>query len=225
MGKVEVFQGRDSAFTAFVVDKTTKTAIGIEGQSFISMEMLKTDGNKLTIFAPLIDAVNEIQTVTFPSDPTSGTFKLDYGNGNITPVINWDDDAAAVQVALRALRIFSAVVVSGVINQAAGLTLTYAGNDGGRNQVEPLIDSNSLSDGAPVVPVVAETTAGVAENGIDVVSEERGELRIKLSEAQTSLLKAEKDQTVVFTIRKGAVDMNIPPHENFLDVLSNPLDA
>lgn len=220
MGKVKVFQGRDSAFTAFVIDQEKKTAIGIVGQSFISMEMTKTDGNKLTIFAPLTAAVDEIQTVTFPTTPTSGTFKLDFLNGNISPAINWDDDAAAVQVALRTIKIFSGVTVAGVIDQATGLTLTYAGNDGGRNQDEPLIDSNSLSDGAPVVPVVAETTAGVAENGIDVVSEERGELRIKLSEAETALLLAENDQTVVFTIRKGNDDLNIPPLDDFLDVVA-----
>ena len=222
MALVTITQGRDFEFTAFLVDQDKKP-VDITGQSLVKMEMKKTDGNKLTMFAPLTPAVNEIQTITFPTTPTSGAFKLDFGNGNITTAINFNDNAAAIQAIINALKIFSSVVVTGVVDQATGLTLTYSGNDGGRNQAEPLIDTSTLSDGSPVVPVVTETVVGVAENGIDVVSEARGELKIKGSEAQSILLKADDDQTAVFIVRIGAKDLNIPPAENFHTVLADPL--
>lgn len=222
MSQVKITQGRDFEFTAFLVDQDKKP-VDITGQTLVKLEMKKTDGNKLIMFAPLTPAVNEIQTITFPTTPTSGSFKLDYGNGNVTAAINFNDNAAAIQVIINALKIFSSVVVAGVVDQATGLTLTYSGGDGGRNQAEPLIDSNTLSDGSPVVPVVTETVTGVAENGIDVVSEPRGELKIKGSEAQSILLKADEDQTAVFIVRVGEKDLNIPPTENFHTVFTDPL--
>ena len=223
MSQTEITQGRDFEFTAFLKDKKTKKPIDITGQTLVSLEMKRTDGTKLIMFAPLTAAVNEIQTISFPSTPTSGKFKLDFGNGNITDFINFDDNAAAVQTAINAVKIFSAVVVAGVIDQATGLTLTYGGNDGGRNQPEPLIDSSTLSDGSTVVPVVAETTTGVAESGIDVVEEKRGEIKIKGSEVESALLKADSNQTAVFIVRIGAKDLNIPPVEDFHTVFSDPL--
>lgn len=222
MGKVKITQNRDFEYTAFLVDEDGKP-VDITGFTLVKVRKGNTDGSTLELFAPLTPASNEVQDITFPSDPTSGQFKLDYGNGNKTAFIQFNDNAAAVQAAINAVKIFSAVSVAGVIDQATGLTITYAGDDGGRNQPEPLISDSTLSDGSPVVPVVVETTPGVAENGIDVVSAQRGELKIKGNELQAGLLKEDDDQTTVFVVRVGAKDLNIPPALDFHDVVKDPL--
>ena len=219
MGKVQVTQGRDFEYTAFLKDKDGQ-AVPIVGWTFIEVKKINADGSTLRLRAPLVAKVNEVQKIDFSVNPTGGTFKLDYGNGLVTQAINFNDDAATYQAKVNALSIFSGVIGAGVIDQATGLTTTYGGNDGGRDQPIPVVINNLV----PVLDVtVTEVTKGIAETGVDVVSAERGELKIKGSEIESAALNAAIDQTVVFIVRIADKDLNIPPQESFLDVVIDPI--
>lgn len=106
----------------------------------------------------LVAGVDEVQNIDFGSStPTSGVFKLTY-RGETTADINWDDVAADVQVALRALDGLSEVTVAGTF--PADFVVTFAGADG--KQEQPLLGyaDNTLDDGAPVTITITETTPG-----------------------------------------------------------------
>ena len=221
MGKVKITQGRDFEYTLFLKDKDGKP-VDITGHSFIRLQKGKEDGSILNFNLPAQAAVDEVQKISFPSDPTSGSFALDYGDGNVTGLINFNDNAAAVEALINALNVFSQVSVSGSITQATGLTITYTGNDGGRAQPNPSIVTNTLSDGAAVVPTVAALTAGVAESGLTVVSAERGEIKVKGSEADSNSLTGQ-NKPGVLEIKIGSKDLNIPTIQDLYDVDVNPL--
>lgn len=222
MGLVKITQDRDFEYTFFLKDKDNQP-VDITGHSFVRLQKKKTDGTILFFCAPKTAAVDEIQKVSFPSDPTSGAFALDYGNGNKTGAIQFNDNAATVQTLLRALKIFSGLAVSGSITQATGLTITYAGNDGGRDRVLPTIADNTLDDGSPVIPTLATLTPGIAESGLTVVSAARGEILVEGSEDDSNLLITGKDQTGVLEVKIGSKDLNIPAITNLYDVEENPL--
>lgn len=218
--KIDITHGRDFEYTVFFQDKNGKP-VSLVGQTLVKVKKKNTDGSVLILSSPLTAKVNEIQKITFSEDPTGGDFKLDYGCGFITAAINWDDDAATVQAKINALNLFSAVVVVGVIDQATGLTLTFGGNDGGRDQPLPIVTDNLQPDAVIVTP--SEDTKGIAETGVDVVSEARGEIKVKGSEIQASALLVQLDQTMVPIVRIGDKDLNIKPQEEFYDVFSDPL--
>jgi len=219
MAKIQITQNRDFEFTAFLKDKNGN-ATPIVGQTLVKVKMKNADGTTLELVAPQVAKVNEVQTLAFSEDPSSGTFKLDFGNGNITANINFNDSLATVETKINALNIFSAVVVTGVIDQATGLTLTFGGNDGGREQPLPIV-TNALLPTLIVTP--AETVKGVALSGVLVVSEERGEIKVNGSEVQSALLEEANNQTAVFIVRIADKDLNIPPQISFHDVLADPL--
>lgn len=66
-----------------------------------------------------------IQTISLFAVPASGTFKLQYLDER-TDSINWDDDAATIQAALRALTGLGSVTVSGSLALQA-IQITFAG--------------------------------------------------------------------------------------------------
>jgi len=101
--------------------------------------------------------IDEVQTVTFSSVPTSGVFKLVHET-NETVDINWDDTNTEIQTALNNLASLSAVTVTG--NYTDGFVVTFTGADG--DQEQPLLTTadNTLSDGAAVNVTVTETTKG-----------------------------------------------------------------
>lgn len=120
--------------------------------------------------------VDEVQTVAFAGTPASGTFKLQYtdylGDSTKTATLNWNDSAATIQAALRAISGCEGVVVTGSI--AAGLTITFSGVSGKRPQVEltaPAADNNLL-DGvsASVVITITETTPGEFQATVDMTA-------------------------------------------------------
>lgn len=98
----------------------------------------------------------EVQSVSFPAAPVSGSFVLQLTGGN-TAAIDWDDTASDVQSKIRAVTGYEDVLVTGSI--PAGLEVEFAGVSG--DIALMTIGSNTLSDGVdPVVPVVAEDSAG-----------------------------------------------------------------
>lgn len=114
----------------------------------------------------------EIQTVQFSATPTSGTFVLNYGLNN-TAAINFNDAAVDVQTKMRAVDGLQNVVVSGAIDLASGLTLTFPTTDGDRDQVQ--LGANTLSSGTPVVVTTATTQEGISDvtgsiNGAQVIT-------------------------------------------------------
>jgi hypothetical protein len=124
--------------------------------------------------------VDEVQTIAFAGTPASGTFKLQYtnylGDSTKTATLNWDDNAATIQAALRAISGLEGVVVSGSI--AAGLTITFSGVSGKRPQLEltaPAVD-NALLDAvsASVVITITETTPGEFQATVDMTATETG---------------------------------------------------
>ena len=121
----------------------------------------------------LIAGTDEIQDIDFSGVPTSGSFKLQFGN-ETTAFINWDDAAIDVQNALNALDELSAVTVAG--DFTAGFTVTFAGADGKQPQATLVEDSNTLDDGAAVTIAIVETTPGVYQAQVDCAAEATGPL-------------------------------------------------
>lgn len=107
----------------------------------------------------VIPLIPEVQTISFGAQPASGSFVLEYGLLS-TAAIDWDATAGEVQTALRLLAGLEEVVVTGEINVADGLTVSFAGVVGDIDALT--IDSNTLEDAGttPVVVTVAEETAG-----------------------------------------------------------------
>ena len=141
------------------------TIFSVDGDS--SIRFVTTDE------ATLIAGTDEVQDIDFSGVPTSGAFKLQFGN-ETTAFINWDDAAIDVQNALNALDELSAVTVAG--DFTAGFTVTFAGADGKQPQATLVDTSNTLDDGAPVTISITETTPGVYQAQVDCEAEVTGEL-------------------------------------------------
>lgn len=73
---------------------------------------------------PILMPQRSQQAITFTPAPTSGQFKLAYGNEE-TAVLDWNDATIDVQNALRALTGFADILVTGSI--AGGLTVDFVG--------------------------------------------------------------------------------------------------
>ncbi len=101
----------------------------------------------------------EVQTVTFDANPAAGSFELNFGMVASDPIA-WDDTAAEVQTKLREIPGLEKVVVSGVIDQADGLAISFYGAHGDVSLMT--ITNNTLATGgsSPVTPTVAQEDAG-----------------------------------------------------------------
>jgi hypothetical protein len=82
------------------------------------------EGTISTLAAAVVMAQTSSQLVSFSAAPVSGTFTLTY-DGQTTAAIDWNDTAADVQTALRALTGLSAITVAG--NFTDGFTVTFTG--------------------------------------------------------------------------------------------------
>ena len=87
--------------------------------------------------------VDEIQTIAFSSEPTSGTYKLGYG-AEKTSALNYNDDAAAVQTALRLLTGLSAVDVAAA-GEGFGFVVTFTGSHADAGMIT-FSDASTLID-------------------------------------------------------------------------------
>lgn len=95
------------------------------------------------------------QTITFATQPVSGSFVLSY-DGNNSAAINWNDANATIQSKLQAIPGLASATVVGEISGGV-LTVTFTG-------VTPpalllVLSANSLLDGAgdAVAPTILET--------------------------------------------------------------------
>ena len=129
--------------------KTYKEALAI----FSQQPNILANGGYLAI----IQTLSEMQTVTFDSVATSGTFILSFLEGS-TAAINWNDNAAAIQTKIRAIAGLESVQVTGSIASKT-LTIEFDGKYGDQTPVSVI--SNTLEAGiTPVGAVVAEQTKG-----------------------------------------------------------------
>lgn len=108
-------------------------------------------------YLAVIPIIPETQTVSFPTDPVSGSYKLNYG-ASPTALINWDDTAAEIQTKLRAVAGLEEVVVTG--DMPADTVIKFTGVYG--NIALLTVSDNTLANITPaaVVPVVTQTIAG-----------------------------------------------------------------
>lgn len=115
----------------------------------------------------LVAGLNAIQSIVFGATPDAGYFTLTY-RGLTTAHIAFGASASAVASALNALANLSGVTVTGTI--AAGLFVTFAGNDG--LQAQPVLASTSAltlsSD--PVTITHATTQTGIPQGKVDCVA-------------------------------------------------------
>lgn len=113
----------------------------------------------LTVQSGVVGAgIDEVQTITFSSVPTSGTFELVYNGTEVTSAINWNDNAATIQTELNGLASLSTVTVSGDFTN--GFVVTFTGADGQQEQPLLTTQNNSLDAGGAVTITVTETTKG-----------------------------------------------------------------
>lgn len=134
----------------FGTDSTTyKMAVAIFSQS---PNILGPGG-----YLAIIKAITAVQSVSFSAGaPVSGGFKLNFGGG-ATSVINYNDNAAAIQTKLRLVAGLEKAEVTGSIPVGLSVKLHTFG-------VAALmtVSNNTMVDNTatPVVPTVAETTPG-----------------------------------------------------------------
>lgn len=119
----------------------------------------------------LIAGTDEVQTITFSSVPTSGTFQIVF-DGQTTVSINFSGTANDVQNALRALSNLTDVTVTG--DFTTGFVVTFTGVDGLQPQNAMTTTANSLSDGGAITITITETIAGVAQGSVIMEATETG---------------------------------------------------
>jgi len=217
--KIRIIKGRDKEFYIYIVDEKERP-VDLAGYSQVKALIHRKCGTPLTKFSPMTLGVNAIQTLTFPSAPDAGTYKLQYQEtGEKTSALAHNDNAAAIQSALNALNGLSGVVVTG----SGPFSIEFAGVDGKRAQeLLKVTDSSLTLLSVAVVPVVATSQEGVPISGAEVVSEECGQIRLKLSEEDVNSLDTGLDQDLDIRIRKSDSDMDIEPMYRLLDVLAAP---
>lgn len=105
-----------------------------------------------------VNGTDAVHTLTLTGTPTGGTFRVSL-NGLVSPAINYNDNAAAIQTKLRTVPPLANVVIGGSLS--AGLTVTY-GTDQAKKKVSLLVLSdNSLTGGTNPSVSIAESTPGV----------------------------------------------------------------
>ncbi len=127
----------------------------------------------------LVAGTDEIQTIAFGNTPDAGAFTLKY-NDEETASINWDDDAADMQTALRALPSLGALTVSGTF--AADFVITFAGLDGKFDHPLLTVGTNTLQDTPTATTVTpSETTPGVAQGLVNMTAEATGATSVQVN--------------------------------------------
>lgn len=105
-------------------------------------------------------AVNEVQDIAFANDPDSGSFAFNFDEGT-TALIQFSDSLATIKTKIEAILGVDTVIVTGAIDSATGLTLTFKGTKGGTDRDLPTIISNTLQDGLIATIVTpSESVAG-----------------------------------------------------------------
>jgi len=218
MAKQKVVRGRDFRFKMHFRQKGGAVE-KLTGTDFASLT-LAGESDPVVLCSPLTAGVDCVQKVAFPSNVDAGGFQLDFGSGYVTPTIQFNDSLATIQGYINALKIFFGdVLVTGAIDSASGLTITYQAQDGKRAQPVPSILNNTLTlASAAVVPTVSVLTVGEGENGLNI-DEEAGEVEVVGNQTQSALLETGKGKGGLLDIRSDSLNKNIPPIEDLIDVV------
>jgi uncharacterized phage protein gp47/JayE len=117
-----------------------------------------------TATIPVGSGTNEVQKLTFSAVPDAGDFALEF-DGQITALLGFGDNAAAVESALEALSNIGAGNVSVSGDFSTGFDITFQGALAQQNVVSITIDSNSLTlTLTPITITPTTTTPGVLPN-------------------------------------------------------------
>ncbi len=128
--------GLVESFDPAVYEEIDITSLGTAVQAI--------DSNTLVTSAGFSKAL--VQIFTLSGVAASGTFKLRY-NGNDTSAINWNDNAAAIQIKVRLVAGLSAATVTGSIASQT-LTVTLTSLDSAEGLLT--VNTNSLATGGAV---------------------------------------------------------------------------
>lgn len=151
-------------------DANQPSSLVVDGLTFLS-KAKNSFANLLTLSiikdATVSAATDEEQTIEFDAVPDAGAWSIAFGNES-TASLAFDDEAAAVQAALRAISGLEAVTVSG--DYSLGFTVVFAGVSGDLALLTE--DSNTLESLSVAVAItIAESVAGVAsvdETGVTI---------------------------------------------------------
>lgn len=113
---------------------------------------------------PVIMPQTSVQTITFSSAPSSGSFTLSY-NGISTSSLSWNSSTGAIQTALQAIPGLSSIVVTGSIASLI-LTITFIG------VVPPALLLVLVTSTLDVTPAIAETDVTLpfsVQDGFDLM--------------------------------------------------------
>jgi len=137
--------------------KTSQMAISVFSQKPNILQ-----GGGYLVVIPCVDT-SEIQNLAFSADPTTGSYKLNYGS-EATALITANSTASQVQAALRLIPGLESVTVSG--SEAASFNVTFAGVAGNASTL--VVSDNTLNGGITIT--VTTPTPGVAETLGDAVT-------------------------------------------------------
>lgn len=213
--KIKGLKGRRKTFELFVQNEQGQPA-DLTGWSIIKLKIAYAAGC-LTKYAPKAVGIDEVQSLDLIA-ADAGSYKLKFGL-ETSAELAFDDTAAVIQAALNAFFELSGVVVTDTGSNS--YSISFEGSDGAREQALLEVVESTLSlAAADVTPTVTETTKGVEANGIDIVEEKCGHLRITLSTDDMALLDVANDQDLDLYVRVGTEDLDIDPEflKGVLDV-------
>lgn len=137
----------------------------------------------------VIANVSAVQTISWPKFLLdSGQYKLQY-SGTKSSFIDFADDAAAVQVALRTVPALAGVTVAALSDPSDdGFVITFAGVVGAAAAL--VVTDNTLEDSGstPVVPTVTSNTTGTSTTVTAEVTEDTPgtDVEVSVSAAETA---------------------------------------
>lgn len=159
MGQIATFSG--GGLQPYICPEEARTApVKLAGGVTLA------EGTVLGLVPGTGTAVNEVQTVTITGTPTSGSFKLVFGD-QMTAAIAYNATAAVVAAAVAALANVGTGNVTGGGGALPGtaVTLTFVGALAGRNVPMLLTAEVSFGGGSTPAIAVTETTPGKQAGG------------------------------------------------------------
>lgn len=137
-------------------------------------------GNLITLSiiddGQIVASVDEEQSIDFDAVPDAGAWSISLYSEE-TAELAFDDDAAAVQTALRAINGLEDVTVTG--DYSSGFAVVFEGTSSGIDHPLLVEETNTLENtSTPVVITITEDVAGVP--GIDTVRADVGGSDIKI---------------------------------------------
>lgn len=136
---------------------------GVVGTIIPAGFLVSVNGNEDSKFATaaaaaIIAGQNEIQTISFDAIPDAGDFSLNL-NGEITSLINFNDNASVVETAFNNLPSVSSVLVTG--DFSAGFAVEFTGANELTNFNSIALETSSLMTGPSNVQItIVETQEG-----------------------------------------------------------------